>query len=875
MKLILFFILTLGVYGQDILVLNFSKRGVVKYDQLIQGLEDNRGINQSLEIEYLDILKNNDEEYRNILKDLYDHKYQNRHFDYIITIGKNIDLDFEKRFEGDKYIYLESYYGLDNVEIEKVSLERFIEIIIKMQPDLKNIYIQNFYNIDLITLREKYRIINFHKVDLANRKTFEELVKKDKKNALILADEVNKELLNFSFPVYSYKLVPNERYTVSLIRDYYMAGKNLASVVLNKNNRIKLDDISYLINDTKSKKYGLYLEPLGINIKYFNADIINIDRGIVMYILLSVFSFLNIIFILIGLRWSRMVKKYKKIKIIAEENSKIKDRFLANMTHELRTPLNGIIGMVEIMKNHSRSKKLQVIDASAKHLLSMVNDILDFSKLTAEKENINISLIDIKKLMNEIIPIFSSINEIQISCNVDGDMPKKVYGDYLKLKQILINLMSNAVKFTKRGSVNLDLKVMTKTSSEVSVYFAVSDTGIGIPADKIDRLFESFTQIENFHSRTYGGTGLGLTIVKQLITLLDSNLIVESEVGKGSRFSFQMNFKVGDNSFKSEKITAIVVADKRAFILKELSKLGIESITADEEDALEIKKTTENSVIFTEKGKNIKGTKIIESLEDTYELKDDDYILLNPFINLNLIPDTEETEENNLMCKGHVLVVEDNAVNANILKEYLKKSIEVDVVYSAEDVESKEVSKYDLILMDIELPGMSGIELTKRLKTNIPIIALTAHSLERYREECLAAGMNGFLTKPIEFDKLNRILHHYLHLDIDELTEYYGEDFINKIIEVYLEESDELLNELKTNKKSAAHKLKGSIGYFKRDDIIKLLEEIENENFTLMDELLEKLESFNRMLGKHGGKDEGSDSRRQLNGKNISRKSSW
>ena len=873
MKLILFFILTLSIYAQDILVLNFSKRGVAKYDQLVQGLEDNRGINQILEIEYLDFLKNSDEEYRQILENLYDHKYKNRHFDYIITIGKNVDLDFEKRFHGDKYIYLESYYGLDNVEIEKVSLERFIEIIIKMQPDLRNIYIQNFYNIDLIALRGKYRIINFFKVDLANSKTAEELMKKDKKNALILADEVNKELLDFSFPVYSYKLVPNDRYTVSLIRDYYMAGKNLASVMLNKKSRIKLDDISYLINDVKSKKYNLYLDPLGTNIKYFNANIINIDRGIVMYILLSVFSVLNLIFILIGMRWSKMVKKYKKLKIIAEENSKIKDRFLANMTHELRTPLNGIIGMVEIMKNHSRSKKLQVIDASAKHLLSMVNDILDFSKLTAEKENIDISLIDVKNLMNEIILIFSSINGIQISCNVDGDMPKKVYGDYLKLKQVLINLMSNAVKFTNRGSVSLDVKVMTKTSGNVSVDFSVSDTGIGIPGDKIDRLFDSFTQIENFHSRTYGGTGLGLTIVKQLITLLGTELVVESEVGKGSRFSFQMNFKVGDDSFNSEKRTAIVVADKRAFILKELSKLGIETITADEEDAMEIKKAFGNAVIFTEKGKSIEGTKIIENIEDTYELKDDDYILLNPFININLIPDEKEKDENNLMCRGHVLVVEDNVVNANILKEYLKKSIEVDIAYNAEDVKNKDLSKYDLILMDIELPGMSGIELTKKLKTEIPVIALTAHSLERYREECLAAGMKGFLTKPIEFDKLNGILHQYLHLDMEELTEYYGKDFLNKIIEVYLEESDELLNDLKTNKKSAAHKLKGSIGYFKRDDIIKLLEEIENENFTLMDELLEKLELFNRMLGKHGGKDESSDSGRQLNGKKTGRRS--
>jgi signal transduction histidine kinase/CheY-like chemotaxis protein len=873
MKLILFFILTLSVYAQDILVLNFSKRGVAKYDQLVQGLEDNRGINQILEIEYLDFLKNSDEEYRKILENLYDHKYKNRHFDYIITIGKNVNLDFEKRFHGDKYIYLESYYGLDNVEIEKVSLERFIEIIIKMQPDLRNIYIQNFYNIDLIALRGKYRIINFFKVDLANSKTAEELMKKDKKNALILADEVNKELLDFSFPVYSYKLVPNDRYTVSLIRDYYMAGKNLASVMLNKKSRIKLDDISYLINDVKSKKYNLYLDPLGTNIKYFNANIINIDRGIVMYVLLSVFFVLNLIFILIGMRWSKMVKKYKKLKIIAEENSKIKDRFLANMTHELRTPLNGIIGMVEIMKNHSRSKKLQVIDASAKHLLSMVNDILDFSKLTAEKENIDISLIDVKNLMNEIILIFSSINGIQISCNVDGDMPKKVYGDYLKLKQVLINLMSNAVKFTNRGSVSLDVKVMTKTSSNVSVDFSVSDTGIGIPGDKIDRLFDSFTQIENFHSRTYGGTGLGLTIVKQLITLLGTDLVVESEVGKGSRFSFQMNFKVGDDSFNNEKRTAIVVADKRAFILKELSKLGIETITADEEDVVEIKKAFGNAVIFTEKGKSIEGTKIIENIEDTYELKDDDYILLNPFININLIPDEKEKDENNLMCRGHVLVVEDNVVNANILKEYLKKSIEVDIVYNAEDVKNKDLSKYDLILMDIELPGMSGIELTKKLKTEIPVIALTAHSLERYREECLAAGMKGFLTKPIEFDKLNGILHQYLHLDMEELTEYYGKDFLNKIIEVYLEESDELLNDLKKNKKSAAHKLKGSIGYFKRDDIIKLLEEIENENFTLMDELLEKLELFNRMLGKHGGKDESSDSGRQLNGKKTGRRS--
>ncbi len=853
MLIVLLMVISMVTSAQEILVLNFSQKGVTKYDRLIQGLEENIEINQNLEIEYLDLLKNNNPDYRGRLRDLYSYKYGGENFDHVLVIGKNVEVSFEELFSSESFIYLESNFGKSNLKIKEVSLEDYIEKIIQIHPNLKQIYLYSLPEAKLEKLQKRYKMISFYEIEREDYKEISKLKSYNNSSILILGEKLPGSEPAPNPPVYSYKIIPREEYTISLIRDYYSAGKNLALTLAGSNGG-DLKDISYVVNREKASRYNIYLEPLGERVTYFEENFIEIDKTKLIHTLLIVFIVLNIIFIVIGIYWRKLLVKYKRLKVVAEESSRVKDKFLANMTHELRTPLNGILGMTELMIRHKPNKRLEIIDSSAKHLLSIVTDILDLSKLNATKESVNLSLVDIRGLVNEIIYLFTKEKNIRIECFVDMKTPQKVYTDYIKVKKILINLMGNAIKYTDRGRVSLNIEVVTQSVSEAALRFSVTDTGIGIPRNKIHKIFESFHQVERFHSRGYGGTGLGLTIVKKLLDVMESPLKIDSRVGKGSTFSFQLNTKIGDTAFENNRPTAVLVSRHSNRLAEEFSKMDIECILADEEEAEEIAAEIEGAVIYSDANINLQGIKLIDSIEESYSLRGEEFLTLNPFININLIPERKRVvEQTHTLLQGRVLVVEDNKINVKVLSEFLRDKVEVRVAYSGAQARSYDLTDFDLILMDIELPDTTGIDLARELDTDIPIVALTAHSVEEFKNRALEAGMADFLTKPINFRKLVFLLKKYLNWDIHLLREDYGDEFLDELIDSFLIEYEASLPLIEKGSRDILHKLKGSLGYFNDSRLLQLLDEVEKSGENTQ-ELASYLASFTEKLRRYRGR---------------------
>lgn len=391
-----------------------------------------------------------------------------------------------------------------------------------------------------------------------------------------------------------------------------------------------------------------------------------------------------------------------KARESALEAARIKAQFLANMSHEIRTPMNGVLGMAELLLQtplESKQKEYaQTISISAQHLLSIINDILDFSKLEAGEmplEQLNFS---IEQCIQEVVGLLDSQVEAQgLNLTIDSDpnLPQQVQGDPGRLRQIILNLVGNAVKFTPSGSVQIKTEVKAETETTVTVYFAVIDTGIGIAPEEVKKLFRSFSQVDASTSRQYGGTGLGLAICKQLVTLMGGEIGVESEVARGSNFWFQISFK--------KATVETEIKEKSDF----LSKIGLSEFNADK-------------------------------------------IPLKPL---------------------KILVAEDNTINQAVALNQLQMlGYIADCVSNGEEALALlQQQNYDLVLMDCQMPVMDGYTTTQELRRyegnqrHTIVIALTANAMLADREKCLAAGMDDYLSKPIQQEELARAIHYWSH----------------------------------------------------------------------------------------------------------------
>jgi PAS domain S-box-containing protein len=399
---------------------------------------------------------------------------------------------------------------------------------------------------------------------------------------------------------------------------------------------------------------------------------------------------------LIGVSWDiTPTKEYeeqlKKAKELAEEGTKAKSLFLANVSHEIRTPMNGIIGMTQILLNTKLTKKqkeiLDLIISSSDNLLALINDILDFSKIEADKLTFVEKDFELNKPFKDVQRILSVKAEeksLKLTLNLNKNLPKYVRGDEYRLKQVIFNLATNAVKFTDKGFIRINVDYYGKIGKKYNIKITVEDTGIGIADDKKDLLFKSFSQIDSSSTKEYSGTGLGLAISKHLVEMMEGEIGVESKVGKGSKFWFTIKLKPAENINKTKKSNNV------------------------------------NTSFLKSKGK-IK-----------------------------------------------VLLVEDNYVNQKIAIISLKSvGFNVEIAFNGKDaVEQFKKNKYDVILMDVQMPVMNGYDATKEIRAiekqknlpRTPIIALTANAMKEDEEKCLNAGMDNFLSKPFKPLKLIELL---------------------------------------------------------------------------------------------------------------------
>ncbi|NPA83644.1 MAG: response regulator [Epsilonproteobacteria bacterium] len=516
---------------------------------------------------------------------------------------------------------------------------------------------------------------------------------------------------------------------------------------------------------------------------------------------------------------TREAREARQEALIAREQAleaeKAKDLFLANMSHEIRTPLNGIVGFTQLLEstdlNEEQRSFTEIIKGSSNTLLGIVNSILDLSKIRAKKvefEEIPFSPIEVLSDAIEPHEVHNAEKKIAYTTFVDPTLPI-IVGDPTRIRQILTNLIGNAVKFTDvGGSIETSVVKLSESDDEVTIRFSVKDTGIGITKEQQEKIFEAFSQADISTTRQYGGTGLGLTITRDLIRHMGGELELESEVGKGSTFSFTLTFpKKGPDEnyplhFTQLKIAYFKPADlpERAFDWGLIRYLEAATEHFETVDTLTVE-VEKYDVLFCDYSLAVVRENIHTILDLpvkivlvgylSYKEEIDRYagekvsILYRPVTypkikrvleeldtsSVEVEPSEVRKEESDDFSDVRILVAEDNEVNQKLIKAVLDGlGIQSEVVPDGQEaVERRKANHYDMILMDIQMPVKGGIEATQEILAyekehgveHIPIIALTANALRGDRERYLKAGMDEYLSKPIDVDRLKELIRRF------------------------------------------------------------------------------------------------------------------
>jgi signal transduction histidine kinase/CheY-like chemotaxis protein len=622
--------------------------------------------------------------------------------------------------------------------------------------------------------------------------------------------------------------------------------------------------------------------------------------------------------------------------------ARAKSEFLANMSHEIRTPMNGVIGVLSLLRDAPLAEEYRrLLDSatrSADSLLLIINDILDFSKIDAGRIDFESIPFDLRELMEETSELFIdavNLKNIDLVCFVPVEINCRIKGDPTRLRQILTNLVSNAVKFTESGEVVLRVEQSGREGNRQTLRFSVEDTGIGIAAGVIDRLFEKFTQADGSTTRKYGGTGLGLSVCKQLVEMQGGQIGVKSAIGEGSTFWFTLDFEVVEES--SQLIPCAKLENKRFLIVDDnaTNRMIIEHYLhvctvqiyscSDAATAMTVLENLHgqglhvDAVLLDYHMPDVDGLMLAGRIRDRFEDEAPEMIILSsggiprdkaaeigirsvlfkPIRQFQLyealasivagrrysLKRIEDKEKREIRLHGRVLLVDDEPINQKVAEAILQKfGLQTDLANNGwEAVQMVQAGDYSLVLMDIQMPEMSGYEATEIIRKReeqegrkrVAIIAMTANAMETTRRKCLAIGMDDFITKPIKPDVLAERLHPWLGVPVDvgtdgaagrEVTrpsswnrakalEFVGGDseLLHDMMGLFLQRNTQLLLRVQEaigarsagNLCEAAHAYKGAVNHFAAVGVREIAQTLEragrNNQLDDIDDLWELL----------------------------------
>ncbi|HXF49700.1 MAG TPA: response regulator [Verrucomicrobiae bacterium] len=627
----------------------------------------------------------------------------------------------------------------------------------------------------------------------------------------------------------------------------------------------------------------------------------------------------------------RAVEELAMARDAALEQANLKSQFLANMSHEIRTPMNGVLGYLGLLSSRAFADEREMAEfirgakSSAESLLTLINDILDFSKIEAGKLSIESIEFDLRSVVEDTASLLAPKAEqkgLELACLVEFGVPLALKGDPTRLRQVLINLTGNAVKFTEKGEVVIRASLLAEDDKTARIRFSVKDTGIGIPAEKHHLLFQSFTQVDGSSTRRFGGTGLGLAISKQLVELMGGEIGFESEPGRGSEFWFEIPLSknlaarprivsadirnaavliVDDNTVNRDILCRMVESfGCRAFpagnsaegmrvLQKQLTlgdpiRIAIIDFQMPDENGEELARKIKSHpalqptflVLLTSVGTRGDAVRAKAAGFAAYLHKPVKQSQLLEAITAVLGRSKEREAEQPLITRhwleeakrgGSILVAEDNQVNRAVAEAVLSRAgySVVSVKDGREAVEVLSAREFDLVLMDVQMPELDGLEATREIRkmagpqAKIPIIAMTAHALSGDREKCLKAGMNDYVSKPIEPLELREVVERWMArrplappvvaakennrraapVDWARLEQASGGDaaFRRQLIEVFLADCENrlgLLNEALRTKnftrmEREAHSIKGASANFGASGLSRLAGELEEQ----------------------------------------------